>query len=104
MFSELGEEVKKSFEVVPAPAASPEVAELAGVIKSLAESMSAFQQSMVTEIATIKAQVAKPVVAQTDVPAPRSISPAVARSMPQSPQQPNKALSIKEIALRSTMI
>jgi len=102
MFQALGEQVKKSFESETNPAQSNEVSELVSAVKSLAESMSTFQQNVSTELATLKAQVAtKSVAVQANqTPEPRSIS---AKSLPaQTATQPGKPLSIKDIAYRST--
>ena len=102
LFSAFGEAVKKSFEPEPSlTTSSNEVSELVTAIKSLAESLSTFQQSVGTDIATLKAQVASKSMISQGIPEPRSINASVARSLaPQS--DPNKPLSIREIALKST--
>ena len=105
LFSAFGEEVKKSFETAPtAPvdANSSAVSELINAVKSLTENMSTFQQTVSTELATLKAQVStKSVVTQkSGIPEPRSIS---ANALPaQAKRDPNQPLSIRELAIRST--
>jgi len=103
LFSAFGEEVKKSFETTPIAVDVNTVVntELINAVKSLAESMSTFQQTVSTELATLKAQVAtKSAVSMTqEIPTPRSIS---ARNLPVEQRDPNKPLSIQELAIRST--
>ena len=101
LFDAFGEQVKKSF----APASSETAqnnsatADLINAVRSLAENMSTFQQTISTELATLKAQVAtKPLMTNQSVPEPRSIN---AKSIPAARDE-SKPLSIKEIAYRST--
>lgn len=100
LYQELGEQVKKSFEPeTKETGVSSEVSDLLSAVKSLAESMSTFQQTVSTEIATLKAQVATKQV-NSSVPEPRSITAkSAAASVPQ--RDPNKPLSIKELAQRT---
>jgi len=103
LFSAFGEQVKKSFDVpTPSTEASSELSVLTAAVKSLAESMSTFQQSVSTDIATLRAQVVTKATQAPNVPEPRSIAAGVVRSMPAQQRDPNVPLSIQEIAMRST--
>ena len=99
VFSAFGDVVKKSVQPDAVAAQTSEVTELVSAVKSLAESLSAFQQNVSTELATLKAQVAvKPVVTEKSIPTPRSLTGKIIPDQP----QPSKPLSISEIAYRST--
>ena len=103
LFSAFGEQVKKSFDVpTPSTEASSELSVLTAAVKSLAESMSTFQQSVSTDIATLRAQVVTKATQNLNAPEPRSIAAGVVRSMPAQQRDPNVPLSIQEIAMRST--
>ena len=103
LFSAFGEQVKKSFDVpTPSTEASSELSVLTAAVKSLAESMSTFQQSVSTDIATLRAQVVTKATQNLNAPEPRSIAAGVVRSMPAQQRDPNTPLSIQEIAMRST--
>lgn len=100
MFNALGDEIKKSLqpELTPSQIGS-EVSELANVVKSLAETVQALQQTMTTEISMLKAQTlsTKSVVGGNSVPEPRSLT---ARSL--STQPTRKLTQLEQIALKST--
>lgn len=101
LFAAFGEQVKKSFEPAKVDGVSNELSELVSAMKSLAENMATFQQSVSTELATLKAQVVTKSSVSQGIPEPRSItSKSAVAATPQ--RDPNKPLSIHEMALRST--
>lgn len=101
LFAAFGEQVKKSFEPAKVDGVSSELSELVSAMKSLAENMATFQQSVSTELATLKAQVVTKSALSQGIPEPRSItSKSAVAATPQ--RDPNKPLSIHEMALRST--
>lgn len=104
-YNALGESIKKSLqpEVVANGAVNSEISELTNIVKSLAETVSTLQQTMSTEIATLKAQtLAGTVVKSAGIPTPRSLSGA---NIPAPVQKnPDKPTSIAELAYRSTFL
>ena len=104
-YNALGEGIKKSLqpEHVTNDAVNSDISELKDIVKSLAASVSTLQQTLSTEIATLKAQTLTSAVNKsTGSPAPRSLSGA--NLPPVRAQQPNKPLSISELAYRSTFV
>lgn len=104
-YNALGESIKKSLqpEVVSNGAVNSEISELTNIVKSLAETVSTLQQTMSTEIATLKAQTLAGTVAKSaGIPTPRSLSGA---NIPAPVQKnPDKPTSIAELAYRSTFL
>lgn len=104
-YNALGESIKKSLqpEHVATDAVNSDISELKDIVKSLAASVSTLQQTMSTEIATLKAQtLASTVAKSTGIPTPRSFSGA---NIPAPVQKnPDKPASIADIAYRSTFV
>jgi len=101
LYAALGELVKKSImpEKTSTDIVATEVTELVSAVKSLAESLSTFQQNVSTELATLKAQVATKSVVSQSAPEPRSLS---GRNVPPSAKELGRPLTISEIAYKST--
>jgi hypothetical protein len=104
-YNALGESIKKSLqpEHVVTDAVNSDISELKDIVKSLAASVSTLQQTMSTEIATLKAQtLASTVSKSAGIPTPRSLSGA--NLPPVQAHNPDKPASISELAYRSTFL
>jgi hypothetical protein len=104
-YNALGESIKKSLqpEQVVTDAVNSDISELKDIVKSLAASVSTLQQTMSTEIATLKAQtLASTVSKSAGIPTPRSLSGA--NLPPVQAHNPDKPASISELAYRSTFL
>ena len=105
MYNELGEQIKKSLRPEPTVGTVvSEISELTNIVKSLAETVSTLQQTMSTEIATLKAQTMNPVrqLAQ-GIPMPRSLSGGTMTiEKPQVSPLPGVPDSIRNMSYKST--
>lgn len=104
LYNVMGEVIKKSFEpeMTPNQPANSELAELMNVVKGLAETVSTMQQTMSTEIATLKAQTLAGVqVKKSDIPAPRSMPATSPLTTPAPVRQKSQ---IEELAYKSTFM
>lgn len=107
-YNALGESIKKSLTDVPVTSetSNAQINELAGIVKSLAETVATLQQSMSTEIATLKAQTLAGNTRQLaqGIPMPRSLSAANLPAPVQQASLPGVPDSIRGMAFKSTFV
>jgi hypothetical protein len=106
-YNALGESIKKSLqpELSATDAKNTEISELTNIVKSLAETVATLQQSMSTEIATLKAQTAGGQIRQLaqGIPMPRSLTGStVPQQAQQIPPLPGVPESLRSMAYKST--
>ena len=109
LFNAFGDSIKKSLqpEQTVGEVENTQISELTNIVKSLAETVSTLQQTMSTEIATLKAQTQTGAVRQLaqGIPMPRSLSgaslPTQQAEVPPLPGVPN---SLRSLAYKSTFV